>query len=163
MDTSWMFLILAVNSGFRNWLYLFFFFFWQGGLGFREEEERSREGEVPVVHPIQSEYHRFKSHTCWSHYWVVLLRSKPLWVEDVLPVPPYLIFNEKEIWKKIKTSYQTLGLHTILRVLSREVGSSQILEFMRCGFYLQPCHSSSWLWVSHRAPLTSVSSSVKWI
>ena len=75
-----------------------FFFFWQGGLGFLEEEERSREGKLPKAHSVQNKYHGFKSHNCRSHYWVVLFRSRSLKVEDVLPVPPDLIFNELLNW-----------------------------------------------------------------
>lgn len=74
--------------------FFFFKFFWQGRLGFLEEEERSREGKLSLAHSAQNKYHGFKSHNCRSHYWVVLFRSRSLKVEDVLPVPPDLIFNE---------------------------------------------------------------------
>ena len=102
MDTSWMRVFLGVSSSTRSRLYLFFWFFlflfWQGGLGFLEEEERSREGKLPKAHSVQNKYHGFKSHNCRSHYWVVLFRSRSLKVEDVLPVPPDLIFNELLNW-----------------------------------------------------------------
>lgn len=93
---------------------------------------------------------------------------------DVLPVPPYLIFNELlncslgknqktklKIFFFLKPSYQTLGLHAILRVLSGAMESSQTLEFMTCGFNLQLGPSSAWPWVRHLTSLTSVSSAVK--
>lgn len=56
MDRVWMSLVLDVGSVIRSRPRLVFVF-WQGELGLGEEEERSREGELLSVHPIQSECH----------------------------------------------------------------------------------------------------------